>query len=106
MSNIGLANRHLIKCMQFDNIIAKAISKSVADAERIRAIAYSMDTLVPGFYVWLGSLTLRVGGCIPDDQPCRYPGTLHSRFGLAIVLPGYHIFTTHTGSYGPRQAFD
>jgi hypothetical protein len=38
--------------MQFDNIIAKAISKSVADAERIRAIAYSMDTLVPGFYVW------------------------------------------------------
>jgi hypothetical protein len=79
MSNIGLANRHLIKCMQFDNIIAKAISKSVADAERIRAIAYSMDTLVPGFYVW---------------------------FGFAIVLPGCHIFTTYTGSDDPRQASD
>jgi hypothetical protein len=81
--------------MQINDIIAKAVSKSVTDAERIRAIAYSMDTLVPGFYVWLGSLTLRIGGCIPDDQPCRYPGTLNSRLGLAIVLPGYHIFTLY-----------
>jgi hypothetical protein len=74
---------------------SKATTKSIADAEQIRVIAYSMDTLVPGFYVWLGSLTLRIGGCIPDDQPCRYPGTLHSRFGLAIVLPGHHIFTLY-----------
>jgi hypothetical protein len=105
MGTIGLAVR-TFKRMQIDNIIPKAPSKSVAGAERIRAIAYSMDTLVPGFYVWLGSLTLRFGGCIPDDQPCRYPGTLHSRIGLAIVLPGYHLFTTYTGSYDPRQASD
>jgi hypothetical protein len=87
---LGIFNR-----MQIDDIIAKAISKSVADVERIRAIAHSMDTLLPGFYVWFGSFTMRIGGCIPDDQPCRYPGTLHSRFGLAIVLPGYHIFTLY-----------
>lgn len=63
-----------------------------------------MDILVPGVYVWLGSLTIRIGGCIPDDQPCGYLGTLHSRFDLAIVLPGYNIFTTYVGSYAPRQA--
>lgn len=73
--------------MQINGIITKAVSKSVTDAERIRVIAYSMDTLVLGFYIWLSSLTLRIGGYIPDDQTC-YPGTLHSRFGLAIVLPG------------------
>jgi hypothetical protein len=58
--------------MQINDFIAKAVSKSVGDAERIRAITHSMDTLVPGVYVWLGSLTIRIGGCIPDDQPCRY----------------------------------
>jgi hypothetical protein len=51
MGNIGLAVRTL-KRMQIDNIIPKTPSKSVADAERIRAIAYGMDTLLPGFYVW------------------------------------------------------
>lgn len=75
-----------------------------AYGEQLRAIAYSMDTLVPGVYVWLRPWTLRWGGCTPDDQPYRYPGTIHSRFGLAIVLPGYRIFTTYKGSYDPGQA--
>jgi hypothetical protein len=72
--------------------------------ERLRSITYSMDTLIPGFYVWFGSLTLQVGGCKPDDEPYRYPGAIHSRFGIALVLPGYRIFTTYSGSYDPRQA--
>ncbi len=80
--------------------LAKA-AKSSAYAERIRAIAYSMDTLVPGFYAWFGPLTIRLGGCTPDDQ---YPGTLHSRYGLALVLPEYRIFTTYKGTYDPGQA--
>jgi hypothetical protein len=73
---------------------AKAAASS-AHTERIRAIAYSMDTLVPGFYLWFGPFTIRLGGCAPDDQPYSYPGTLHSRYGLAVILPGYHIFTTY-----------
>jgi hypothetical protein len=73
---------------------AKATTSSV-HAKRIRAIAYSMDTLVPGFYLWFGPFTIRLGGCAPDDQPYSYPGTLHSRYGLALILPGYHIFTTY-----------
>ncbi|NEO44684.1 MAG: hypothetical protein F6K55_11330 [Moorea sp. SIO4A3] len=26
------------------------------------AIAYSMDTLIPGLYLWLGPLSFRIGG--------------------------------------------
>ena len=93
--------------MQIYNTPAKTASeKSLQDTEAIRAIAYSMDTLIPGIYLWLNSFTLRIGGCMPDDQPYCYPGTLHDRFGFAIVLPGYHIFTTYKGTYDPRQASD
>jgi hypothetical protein len=70
---------------------------------KLRAIAYSMDTLVPGFYVWLGPVKFQVGGCEPDDDPYRYPGTIHSRFGIALVLPGYHIFTTYRDSFDPPK---
>jgi hypothetical protein len=79
-------------------------AKRSAHAEQIRAIAYSMDTLVPGLYAWFGLFTIRLGGCTPDDQPYPYPGTLHSRYGLALVLPGYLIFTTYKGTYDPGQA--
>jgi hypothetical protein len=93
--------------MQTYNTPAKTVSKKPSqNAEAIRAIAYSMDTLIPGIYLWLNSFTFRIGGCIPDDQPYRYPGTLHSHFGFAIVLPGYHLFTTYKGTYDPRQASD
>lgn len=64
----------------------------IAYVERLRAIAYSMDTLIPGVYVWLKPWALRWGGCAPDDQPYRYPGMIRSRFGMAIVLPGYRIY--------------
>jgi hypothetical protein len=79
-------------------------AKGFVHAERIRALAYSMDTLVPGFYAWFGPFTIRIGGCTPDDQPYPYPGTLHSRYGLAFVLPGYRILTTYKGTYDPGQA--
>ncbi len=84
---------------------AKA-AKSSAHTQQIRAIAYSMDTLVPGLYVWFEPFTIRLGGCTPDDQPYPYPGTLHSRYGLALVLPGHHIFTTYKGTYDPGQALN
>jgi hypothetical protein len=75
-------------------------------AEKMRALAYSMDILAPGLYIWAGSVVIRIGGCIPDDTPYRYPGMIHSRIGIAVVLPGYHIFTTYSGTYDSRQASD
>ena len=67
--------------------------------EQRRAIAYSMDTLIPGLYIWFHSLHLRIGG---SQAETTYPGTIHSAIGIAIVLPGYHIFTTYQDSYEGR----
>ncbi len=66
---------------------------------RLQAIAYSLDCLIPGFYLWLGPLQLRIGGSAPE---ANYPGTIHSSAGLALVLPGYRIYSTYQGSYDPR----
>jgi hypothetical protein len=66
--------------------------------DRIRAIAYSMDALIPGLYIWLGPLKLRMGGSLPEEN---YPGTIHSRGGVALVLPGYRIWSTYQGTYDP-----
>jgi hypothetical protein len=71
-----------------------------AQVERLRAIAYSMDTLVPGLYFWSPLGNGRIGGSLAE---ATYPGRVHSRFGLALVLPGYRIFTTYRDSYDPRS---
>jgi len=73
----------------------------MASQDKLQAIAYSMDALVPGFYLWAGPLKLRLGGCKPEPN---YPGTIHASAGIGIVLPGYRIFTTYRGSYDPGQA--
>lgn len=66
--------------------------------QRMRAIAYSMDALVPGFYIWLGPVKIRVGGSEPEEN---YPGVINSLAGIAVVLPGYRIFSTYNGCYDP-----
>ena len=65
---------------------------------QMRAIAYSLDTLIPGLYIWLGALKIRIGGSEPEES---YPGTIHSPIGIALVLPGYRIYSTYQGSYDP-----
>lgn len=77
-------------------------TKSQVDSQdRTSATAYSMDALIPGLYIWLGPLNLRIGGSLPEE---KYPGTVHSRVGVALVLPGYRIWSTYQGSYDPRLA--
>ena len=72
---------------------------SVGENEAMREIAYSMDLLIPGLYLWLPGIYIRIGGAVPDDQPYRYPGKIHSKIGIALVLPGYKIFTSYQGTY-------
>lgn len=67
--------------------------------EKLRAIVYSMDLLIPGFYFWCPCLTIRIGGAVPDDNPYKYPGIIHSPIGVALVLPGYKILTSYQDSY-------
>lgn len=76
-----------------------APSSASSQSERMRSIAYSMDTLVPGFYLWLGPIKVRLGGTEAEDN---YPGTIHSSAGMAVVLPGYRIYSTYQGEYDPR----
>ena len=59
---------------------------------KLRAIAYSMDTLIPGFYLWFSSLKIRIGGSEAEDT---YPGTIHGFTGIALVLPNYRIFSSY-----------
>lgn len=65
---------------------------------QMRAIAYSLDTLIPGLYIWLGTIKIRIGGSESEES---YPGTIHSPIGIALVLPGYRIYSTYQGSYDP-----
>ena len=80
-----------------DNSVAPVQSASTTN-ERLRAIAYSMDALIPGFYLWSGALKIRIGGSLPEPT---YPGTIHSKAGIALVLPNYRIYSTYQGSYDP-----
>lgn len=66
---------------------------------KLRDIAYSMDLLITGFYLWSPWLIIKIGGSTPDDIPYRYPGVINSHIGFAIVLPHYKIVTTHRGSF-------
>jgi hypothetical protein len=81
---------------------SKNLPAATTADEKKRAIAYSMDTLIPGLYLWWGNFSVRLFGEEPDDSPYKYPGTLNSRFGIALVFPGYRIFTTYKSSYDPR----
>lgn len=73
--------------------------KNKVDAQAdMRAIAYSMDALIPGLYIWFGSFKIRIGG---SDPEVSYPGTIHSRAGIALILPGYRIWSTYQGSHDP-----
>lgn len=78
-------------------VVNSSKTEAIAN-ERLRALAYSMDALIPGLYVWLGNLRLRLGGSLPEPN---YPGTIHSFAGIAVVLPGYRIYSTYHGSYDP-----
>ena len=61
----------------------KTTESSMAD-DRLRAIAYSVDALIPGLYVWFGTIRIRLGGRLAEEN---YPGTIHSPVGIALVLP-------------------
>lgn len=81
-----------------DNATPLRENPKVANQE-MRAIAYSMDALVPGLYIWFGSIVIRLGGSEPEEN---YPGVINSIAGISIVLPGYRIYSTYTGSYDPQ----
>ncbi|NEQ72780.1 MAG: hypothetical protein F6K23_06670 [Okeania sp. SIO2C9] len=67
-----------------------SLSSQYLDSQ-LQAIAYSMDALIPGLYIWLGWLRISLGGSLAEEN---YPGTVHSFWGVSLILPGYRIYTT------------
>jgi hypothetical protein len=61
--------------------------------DSLRNLTYSLDTLVPGFYLWWGQLTWQVGGTEADDDP-YYPFVVPTFLGFGIVLPNYWSWHT------------
>ena len=57
-----------------------------------------MDALIPGLFIWFGPLKIRLGGSEAEET---YSGTIHSFAGMALVVPGYRIFSTYQESYDP-----
>lgn len=72
--------------------VSQSIAPHPAQSRIRRDIAYSMDALVPGLYGWWGRWGVRLGGCAAE---AGYPGVIHSGAGVAVVLPGYRIWTTY-----------
>ena len=50
----------------------------------------------PGLYIWLSAIKIRIGASWREEN---YPGTLHSPIGIALVFPGYPIYSTYQASY-------
>ncbi len=74
-------------------------SVAQSDELKLKAIAYSLDALIPGIYLWCGPIRVRLWGSLPEEN---YSGTIHSLMGMALVLPGYRIYSTYQDSYDPR----
>lgn len=73
-------------------------SSSSIPCKELSAITYSMDALIPGFYAWFGSLRISISG---NEAEETYPCIIHSFAAMALLLPGYQIFSTYQGDYDP-----
>ena len=82
------------------DLASKASSDVDTGEQQMKAIAYSLDALIPGLYLWCGPLKMRLWGSLPEEN---YSGQIHSPVGMAIVLPGYRICSTYRGSYDPAS---
>ena len=49
-----------------------------------RDLAYCLDALVPGLYLWDGQRIIAIGGCAAEPG---YPGTVRSHWGWDLILP-------------------
>jgi hypothetical protein len=63
---------------------------------QLRSIDYSIDALIPGLYLWFGLVRLRLGGSLSE---ANYSGTIYDPVGIALVIPGYRLYSTYRGSY-------
>lgn len=68
--------------------------------DRKKALTYSIDTLQPGLYIWLGSMCIRLGGSEAEEN---YPGLIKSKYGIVLVLSGYRLISSYNGMYSDEE---
>ena len=95
----SVGNPYLNQSEEAASVQKGSVSATQASSPSLQSIAYSLDALIPGFYLWCGPLKIRIGGSLPEES---YPGTIHKSVGIALVLPGYRIYSTYQDSYNPR----
>jgi hypothetical protein len=61
----------------------------------MRNIAYCIDTLVPGIYLWWGNYCYKSSNINAEST---YPGVIKDNKGFAIILPNYKIWTSYKKS--------
>ncbi len=54
-----------------------------------RSLTHSLDGCYVGFYFWLGSFTLRIGGIDLTGANTTYPYIVPTFIGFGYVLPNY-----------------
>ena len=60
-----------------------------------RTIIYCIDLLIPGIYLWIGNLGIKLGGTKVDTD---YPDfSIKTIIGFAVILPNLMSFITPTG---------
>jgi hypothetical protein len=85
---------------------SKPIPQKAIAAEKKRAIAYSMDTLIPGLYIWLGDFSIRILGTEPDDTEAGYTimGSAPAKGGRVKVWWSHEIFSNVESIYSEDKS--
>lgn len=73
-----------------------------------RSLTFSLDACYIGFYFWIGSFTLRVGGIDVKDSgsPYFYPYIVPTFIGFGFVLPNYFSWHTPFDEFGSVDTHD
>ncbi len=56
-----------------------------------RDLAWCLDALIPGVYLWIGDRVWAIGG---SEAESSYPFTIKNGIGFAVILPNLEQFAT------------
>ena len=70
--------------------------KTSLSCDGMRSLAFNLDACYTGFYFWVGSFSLRIGGVEVDDNPYPYCYIVPTFIGFGFCLAKFNYFSWHT----------
>ena len=70
--------------------------KTSLSCDGMRSIAFNLDACYTGFYFWVGSFSLRIGGVEVDDNPNPYCYIVPTFIGFGFCFAKFNYFSWHT----------